>query len=148
MSSNGPTWDDKYITTWFRHSFHVADASAVMGLALGLVRDDGAVVYLNGVELARSNMPAGAITYQSLAASTVSNTHEDSFHPFFLEPGALVSGNNVLAVEVGAQSVDFFVNGAKVATVPRAGLATDGIVGLRVNHALNVHVSAITVTPK
>jgi hypothetical protein len=58
------------------------------------------------------------------------------------------SVKNVLAAEVGAQSVDFFVNGAKVATVPRAGLVTDGTIGLRVNHALNVHVSAITVTPK
>lgn len=53
---------------------------------------------------------------------------------------------NVLAVDVGPEEVHFSVNGERVTSVPRAELECDGVVGLRVNHALNVHVSSLTVT--
>jgi len=53
---------------------------------------------------------------------------------------------NELAVEVGAQNVDFFVNGQRVHRMAREGNAWDGIVGLRVNHNINVHVESLTVT--
>lgn len=57
------------------------------------------------------------------------------------------SVKNVLAVEVGEESVRFSVNGTQVATVPRAEVSTDGHVGLRINHHVNVHVSDVSVTP-
>lgn len=56
------------------------------------------------------------------------------------------SVENVLAVEVRKNEVAFFVNGTEVATVGKAGLYTDGIVGLRINHRLNVHVEDLAVT--
>jgi hypothetical protein len=41
------------------------------------------------------------------------------------------------------------VNGTQVAAIPGAHIGnTDGYVGLRVNHNLDVHVSDFTVTPK
>jgi hypothetical protein len=54
---------------------------------------------------------------------------------------------NSLTVVAGATTVDFLINGTKVASKPRADLAIDGIVGLRVNHRLNLHVSKLEVTP-
>jgi hypothetical protein len=33
-------------------------------MELGVMRDDGIVVYLNGEEVVRDNMPAGTITFQ------------------------------------------------------------------------------------
>ncbi len=60
-------------------------------------------------------------------------------------PDAEGSVENTLAVEVGAETVDFYVNGEKVASKPRAEIATDGVVGLRINHGLNVHVSEFKV---
>ena len=54
---------------------------------------------------------------------------------------------NTLAVEAREDRVHFFVNGQEVAAVDRAGLAVDGIVGLRVNHALNLHISRLEVMP-
>lgn len=51
-----------------------------------------------------------------------------------------------LAVEVGADAVQFLVDGAQVHTVPRAEVgATDGIAGLRINHNLNVAVDQFGV---
>ena len=58
------------------------------------------------------------------------------------------SSTNVLTVEVGADSITFLINGEQATEVPRGNLETDGIVGLRVNHALNLHVSRLDVTPK
>lgn len=102
--SYGPDANNKYITTYFRKSFTVADVSAVSGLTLRLKRDDGAVVYINGVEATRSNMPTGAITAATLAASAVGGADEATFYSFSINPGLLVNGNNVIAIEVHQSS--------------------------------------------
>ena len=57
---------------------------------------------------------------------------------------------NTLTVDASrADSVRLLVNGAEVTALPmsRPG-STNGIVGLRVNHNLDVHVADFTVTPK
>ena len=97
--SFGPNQNTKPLTVYFRRQFTVANASAITSLVLRLVRDDGAVVYLNGVEVARSNMPAGTITYQTRAASNV-DTNENQFQVINLQPGQLMTGTNTIAVEV------------------------------------------------
>jgi hypothetical protein len=55
---------------------------------------------------------------------------------------------NVLAVEVMKDMVSFQVNGREVATLPRKDLVTDGQVGLRINHHLNLHVTNLNVIPR
>jgi hypothetical protein len=55
---------------------------------------------------------------------------------------------NVLAIDAGPETVVFSVNGTEVDRVPRAQLDVDGIVGLRVSHAVNVHVARITIQKK
>jgi len=55
------------------------------------------------------------------------------------------NAKNVLEVAVGSDKLDFYVNGEMVKSLPRGGLDTDGVVGLRVNHSLNLHVSSLTV---
>lgn len=52
---------------------------------------------------------------------------------------------NVLEVKVAPDATAFVVNGAEVARVPTKDIDTDGIVGLRVNHELNLHVSALDI---
>ena len=55
---------------------------------------------------------------------------------------------NTLAFEATAKGARFLVNGTEVAKLPRAAqLNTDGVVGLRVNHNLDVHVSGFKVEP-
>jgi hypothetical protein len=60
--------------------------------------------------------------------------------------GKAASAPNTLAVIATPASVDFLINGTKVGSRPRTGLPVDGIVGLRVNHRLNVHVAKLEVT--
>ena len=54
----------------------------------------------------------------------------------------------VLAIDAQADSLIFNVNGQRVNALPRAGNNVDGVVGLRVNHGLSVHVTSLTVTPR
>ncbi|HVS32565.1 MAG TPA: hypothetical protein VMS98_14065 [Thermoanaerobaculia bacterium] len=57
------------------------------------------------------------------------------------------SVKNVLAVEAGSETVRFFINGEQVATLPRSEVRLDGIVGLRVNHHVNLHVEDLSIRP-
>lgn len=96
----GPNSNNKYPATYFRHSFQVANPAQISQLSLGLVRDDGAVVYLNGVEVARSNMPTGTIGYSTLASSAIGGADESAVYTFNVPANLLVAGNNVVAVEM------------------------------------------------
>ena len=51
-------------------------------------------------------------------------------------------------VRVGAQKVDFVVNGVVVHTEPKSGdlAKTDGIYGIRVNHLLEVQIDSFGVS--
>lgn len=96
-----------YITFYFRHAFHLSNAGAISAMQLSLRRDDGAVVYLNGTEVFRSNMPTGPINY--LTTTSVADDDGDEIFTSVVSPAALVSGDNVLAVEIhqsGSNSSD------------------------------------------
>ena len=101
----GPDPNDKYITSYFRHTFNVPDPGTLQGLTLQLMRDDGAVVYLNGSEVHRSNMPGGTIDYLTLAASAIGGSAEDAMETVPLDPLDIDAGQNVLAVEIHQWSV-------------------------------------------
>ena len=62
------------------------------------------------------------------------------------KPGADGKSTNALEVRVGADKVDYVVNGTVVGSSPKAGMKTDGTYGIRVNHLLEVHVDALTAT--
>ena len=91
---------NKNISTYFRRTFDVSDTPDLSELDLGVRRDDGAVVYLNGEEIARSNMPEGTITFSTTASSTVDGEGELAFQPFSLDPTDLNIGENLIAVEI------------------------------------------------
>ena len=61
-------------------------------------------MYINGTEVARSNMPAGTITTNTFAASQLDGADEATFFPFTVPPGVLVAGTNTIAVEVHQNS--------------------------------------------
>jgi hypothetical protein len=62
------------------------------------------------------------------------------------KPDASGQSVNALEVRVGADKVDFVVNGTVVHSEPRSALKTDGIYGMRVNHLLEVHIDGFGVT--
>jgi hypothetical protein len=108
----GPDSNNKYITSYYRTTFSVNNPATVKGLVFKLVRDDGAVVYLNGIELFRTNMPGGTVAFDTPASTAVGGTDESTFFEFPQTSDALKSGTNVVAVEIhqsdgGSSDVSF-----------------------------------------
>jgi hypothetical protein len=95
---------NSYASVFLRRTFTVADPAAITRLTLAVDYDDGFVAYLNGVEIARRNMPAGTITHSTFASSAReasrgeggANPQEKEF--IAINPALLVAGNNVLAI--------------------------------------------------
>ena len=97
---------NNYITTYFRYTFNVEDHTLYSGLNLNVLRDDGVVVYLNGQEIWRDNLPEGTIAYDTLALSAVGGSDETTyFGPSAPLGNTLVTGLNVLAVEIHQSSI-------------------------------------------
>ncbi len=104
--SYGPNTSGKYATTYFRRTFANPAAGRPFGLKMRIVRDDGVVVWLNGAEIFRDNLPAGPIGYGTLALSTIGPPLESEFVEVELSPSLLSSGTNVLAVEMHQGTLD------------------------------------------
>lgn len=90
----------RHVTHYFRHRFEVVDAGSLTRLEVALVRDDGAIVYLNGVELLRDQMPPGPVDRATLASAFAAGRDERVFHRFTVPADALRDGANVVAVEI------------------------------------------------
>jgi hypothetical protein len=57
-------------------------------------------------------------------------------HDAIVKLDASGKASNALEVRVGADKIDYVVNGTVVTSTPKAGITTDGIWGMRVNHAM------------
>jgi hypothetical protein len=62
------------------------------------------------------------------------------------QPGPDGKSTNALEVRVGADKIDYVVNGRVVRSAPKAGVRTDGVSGIRINHLLEVHVDGFGVS--
>jgi hypothetical protein len=62
-------------------------------------------------------------------------------------PGADGKSVNTLEVRVAGNTISYVVNGTVVHTTPKTGMTakTDGLVGVRINHVLDVHVDGFAV---
>jgi hypothetical protein len=129
--SYGPNASNKYKTTYFRRAFSVADPTKVTGLTLNLLRDDGAVVYLNGTEVYRTNMPTGTVSYSTLATTALGGADESAWYSASISPSLLRAGTNVLAVEIhqaNVTSTDISFDASLVGRVSSSGtLAASGL---------------------
>ncbi len=95
---------DKNITAYFRHLFKLTEPSEIAALDLELLIDDGAVVYLNGKEIARKNMPNGTVSENTEALIAIGGTAETSYQLLRILPDHLLLGENIIAVEVHQSS--------------------------------------------
>lgn len=128
--SYGPSSSSKYITTYFRRRFTVLDPAMVAALNFAVQRDDGVIVWVNGKEVFRDNMPTTGIDYLTPAVTSVSGTNKTAFHlrgPF-ATTNLLVAGDNVVAAEVhqrsgSSASMDFNLELKALLAAPVARIA-------------------------
>lgn len=89
---------NNYITTYFQKTFNCINPAVYVGGIIRAVRDDGIVVYLNGIEIFRDNMPAGAPGYLTQASGAVGN--ETAIISGSFDPALLLAGTNILSAEI------------------------------------------------
>jgi hypothetical protein len=102
--SFGGTSSGKHITTYFRRRFYLDNPLDYSALTARVLVDDGAVIYVNGVEAQRINMPAGAIAFSTRANGAVGGGDEETFFEWVLDSADLVAGENIIVVEVHQSS--------------------------------------------
>lgn len=90
----------KYTTTYFRKTVTIPNTALFANFIINLIRDDGAVVYVNGVEVLRNNMPTGAIAHGTFASSNINGAAESTPVTYYIPTSAFVNGVNTIAVEV------------------------------------------------
>jgi len=88
----------KNATTYFRKKVMIDDPADFSNFAVRLRYDDGAAVYVNGVEVVRtSNLPVGA-SFDTYA--TGSTPSESTYFDFIVPSSRFVDGENTIAVEI------------------------------------------------
>ncbi|HSK14149.1 MAG TPA: metallophosphoesterase, partial [Phnomibacter sp.] len=126
--SFGPNSSAKYITTYFRKVVNISSPGDFSYFRMGVRRDDGIVVYVNGMEVWRNTLPTGTIAYNTLATSAVSDDG-NTIQTANIASTAFVHGANTIAVEIhqnAATSSDISFDMELVGIVPGAPLLTRG----------------------
>jgi hypothetical protein len=90
---------NRYSCVFFRKTFVLANAAPVGSVTVQAACDDGFIAWLNGVEVLRVNMPAGAVAYNGFAASAPTEPVPVLTYTITNTGGLLRDGTNVLAVQ-------------------------------------------------
>ena len=107
--SYGSDLNNKNPTAYFRKTVNITNLASKENFIISTFVDDGAAVYVNGTEVGRVNMPAGALTF-----NTYSTTYNNGIYGTFnVSKNLLIEGENLIAVEVhqtSANSSDLIFN--------------------------------------
>ncbi|WP_217560622.1 S-layer homology domain-containing protein [Paenibacillus sp. GbtcB18] len=94
----------KYRTSYFRTTIDVKNLVDYKKIAGTFGMDDGAVLYVNGKEVYRFNMPEGEPNFQTLSSTTINEPATETVDLTSALNGVLHNGINVLAAEVHQRS--------------------------------------------
>jgi hypothetical protein len=86
-----------YLGVYLRHSFNVPDPELISQLSLALIVDDGAIVWINGVELGRINVAPGDAAFD---ATAIEAQEGQLLEVMTNATSLLVAGDNILAVHL------------------------------------------------
>lgn len=125
------TLNSGLLTAYFAKDFTVNLADLTATIELGIRRDDGIIVYLNGEEVVRDNMPAGTVTHDTSSSTTIDGAAETAFNIFSLPKSKFVQGVNRISIELhnrGGQSsdltIDAYLKNTTVVTPPVSSSCT------------------------
>ncbi len=104
LLSYGSDDQNKHITSYFRSSLEIEDIALYDSYTARLMRDDGAVVYINGVEAFRVNMPEGTVLPETVAENFAGGNDEFTYFEYEVDKNLFQQGTNVFAVEIHQSS--------------------------------------------
>lgn len=109
-----------YTSIFMRKTFNIANAAEVTGMELRSLSDDGFIAWINGVEVARYNMPGGEVPYNGNASAAFEP--EVRTHALPNPSGYLVNGQNTIAIHAFNASLsgssDFVMDAQLLAVTP------------------------------
>lgn len=88
------------ITAYFRTTMTIDSVADLSAIDLEVFRDDGVVVYVNGVEVGRNNMPAGTIAPNTFASTSIHGSARYVPVTMTVPVGLLHDGVNTVTAEV------------------------------------------------
>jgi len=109
-----------YSSVYFRKEFTIADLAEVSRLDLSITVDDGAVAWINGIEVGRINVPAGELAYNVFATAADERRTLDVSLTTTVAT-TLNEGVNILAVHVfngNTTSSDLLFDASMTTTQP------------------------------
>ena len=89
-----------YTTIFLRRTFTLASTNDISALRLTAACDDGFIVWINGVEVQRYNVPAGPLAFGATATAAVTEPVAAAAYDLINPASYLVAGANVIAVQV------------------------------------------------
>lgn len=112
------------ITYYFRKSVVITNTASFTSFALRILRDDAAIVYINGTEVRVDSGLSSGAAFNTRATVSLAAPDESTFFEFPVPAGVITEGTNTVAVEVhnGAVSgtndlsFDFELVGRRTAT--------------------------------
>jgi len=94
-SSQSTTIPNNGITSYFVKTVNVTTPALYGSFTINFKYDDAIVVYVNGVEVTRANLPSGTISYNTTASSNKNTTGSVTI------PASMINaGSNVIAAEL------------------------------------------------
>ncbi|MBS1929246.1 MAG: T9SS type A sorting domain-containing protein [Chitinophagaceae bacterium] len=94
-SSQTTTIPNVGVTSYFVKTVNVASPALYANFTFNYKYDDALVIYVNGVEIKRENLPTGTIAYNTVASSNKNTTGTVT-----VPASAFIAGNNIIAVEL------------------------------------------------
>ena len=120
----GGNTNNKRPTYYFRKTLTLGETPTSEDVfTLSFSIDDGYIIYVNGTEAGRYNMPSGTVTYNSYATSYAPNNPDSGSQT--LDASLFKKGSNVIAVEIhnnSANSTDIYWEGS----LTQSTIDTDG----------------------
>ncbi|SHM29578.1 alkaline phosphatase PhoX [Chryseobacterium polytrichastri] len=93
------------ISAYFAKDIDVDLSELTDTLELGVMRDDGIVVYVNGQEILRDNMPSGQIAFNTRASRSIEGAAENIYNVFLIPKSKFINGKNRIAIRLHNRSV-------------------------------------------
>lgn len=87
----------KPLSIQFRSKFTIPTDKVISDVRLSFRADDGAVIYVNGIEISRVNLPSGGLSANSYATAAPNAATAAQLHTVTIPASALRSGTNTIA---------------------------------------------------
>lgn len=92
--------DDKEVVKYFTKKITLKDVSKFKGYEFRLQRDDGAIVFVNGEELYRDNMPEGHISNVTKSIRVIDVEEEPLFNVKIFDSTIFKNGENIINIQI------------------------------------------------